>query len=120
MRHRSLHQESSAAISNGNSSAPSTPFHPQHPGQLRLQREPRQRQEEGNSPGMPGRAVERGWPGFGGGWREGEMEKQPHPGALFASGCSNITCHERPWESLLELVLFADYTNGPFVLLICA
>lgn len=61
-----------------------------------------------------------GWPGFRGGWREGEMEKQPHSGAPFDSGCSNITCHEGPWKRLLELVLFADYVHGSFVLLICA
>lgn len=47
------------------------------------------------------------------------METQPHSRAALDRGCSNITCHERPWERLLELVLFADYVNGSFVLFIC-
>lgn len=55
-----------------------------------------------------------------GGWggRDG-LETQPHSRALLDSGCSNITHHEGPWERLLELVLFADYVNGSFVLFVC-
>lgn len=52
------------------------------------------------------------------GGRDG-LETQPRSRALLDSGCSNITHHKGPWERLLELVFFADYVNGCFVLFVC-